>query len=409
MNRRGTIYLIVLSTMVLCGVVASAGLILAGIAGERVRASADAGRARKLAQSGLEMAGDGMLQSMAWRSGLGVKGLIATSSLDAGTITLKATDPVDDLIANSPDDTVVVTSEAQVGGARKMYQATFVPNTAPAPMYAYAMFAGGSITTGTATLWSYAPLAAIGGFGLNSSTFNANVVSGSTATGMTYAGTVATGQTLAALPAAADIVAEYAALGTEVTASGGATIVVEKLVLSPASNPLGGGTNTKGIYVINCAGKNVTIRKCRINGTLVLRNVGAGSLVQNSVCFDPATSGYPSLIVEGAITLSLSGSDLSESTENINFNPAGSPYAGDTDSSKNDSYPSEFGGLVYVSGALTVNGTLATYAPVVCAGNISLAMCTVKLRWANQTWAPPAFRASPDFYVTRSAWTRTVD
>lgn len=407
-NRRGTIYLIVLATMVLCGVMASAGLILAGVAGERVKSSAEAARARKLAGSGIELASDSMLQSMSWRAGLGVGGAMGTLTLDGGTITTTATDPNDGLIANSPDDSVVVTSVGQVGGARKMYQATFVPNTAPAPMYAYGMFAGGSITTGSATLWSYAPLAAMGGFGLNSSTINANVVSASTATGTTYAGTVATGQTLGALPTAASVVAEYAALGTAITPAG-ATISLDRIVLSPSSNPLGGGTNAKGIYVINCAGKVVTIRRSRINATLVLRNPGAGSSVTNSVCFDPATSGYPSLIVEGAITLSLSGSNLSESSEGTNFNPSGSPYAGATDSSKSGSYPSEFGGLIYVSGALTVNGTLATYAPVVCASNISLAMCTVKIRWANQTWAPPAFRASPDFFVTRSAWTRTVE
>ncbi len=407
-NRRGTIYLIVLSTMVLCGVIASAGLILAGVAAGRVRASGDAARARLLAQSGIEMAADRMRQSTAWRSGLGAGGLINTLALDGGTIKLTATDPTDALIANSPDDSIVVTSEAQVGSARKMYKSTFVPNTGPVAALGYGLIAGGSITMTSSTAWSYVPLFAATGFSLSSSTMNANVVSGTTATGTTYAGTVLTGQAVPQFPVAATVIAEYAAMGTAITLNSSTTL--DRVVFSPVSNPLGGGTNAKGVYVINCNGNVIIIRRSRINATLVLRNPASASLVRDSVCWDPAAAGYPSLIVEGNMTLSPDGADLNESSEGSNFNPSGSPYRGSSDSSNGGTYPSEFAGMVYVSGNLTItSATIATCAPIVCSGSISINSSTVKTRSTTQVWAPPAFRTSPEFLVTRSAFTRSVD
>ncbi|TSA40295.1 hypothetical protein D4Q85_00045, partial [bacterium] len=370
-RNRGTIYLIVLATMVLCGVIASAGLIVSGVAADRVRDTAKATRARVLAQSGIELASATMKQNMTWRTSVPVGGVLSTSTLDGGTITLTLADKGDGQLANSSDDSITVTSEAQIGSARKLDQATFVPNTAPAPMLAYGLMTGGTLALGaTSNIWSNATIAA-NDVTLSASTITAPVVAATTASGSTYAGTVQTGQTLPAIPTAATIIAEYVAMGTSINVGNG-TITIDRIILSPTSNPLGGGTNAKGVYVIDCAGNTVTIKRSRINATLVLRNPGNGSRVMNSVCWDPATTGYPSLIVEGSLDIGTAGIDLSEATEGTNFNPSGSPYARSSNATMIDTYPSEFTGLIYVSGKLTITGTVATAAPIISAGGVTL-------------------------------------
>ena len=87
----------------------------------------------------------------------------------------------------------------------------------------------------------------------------------------------------------------YKANGTTVTGiPGGGPLSISRVLLSAASNPFSGGTNAKGIYVVNCSGNAVNISSCRIVGTLVLLNT-SGVTIQNQINWEPAVTGLPCL------------------------------------------------------------------------------------------------------------------
>ena len=128
---------------------------------------------------------------------------------------------------------------------------------------------------------------------------------------------------------------------------------IENVLLSPTNQPYTAETHPDGLYAINCGGANITIRTCRIVGTLILLDVGSSSIIDNSVLFEPARSDYPSLLVDGSITIRLDRMMLRESDAGVNLIPEGTPYEGLFDTTIDDRYPSEIRGIVYVSGSLT--------------------------------------------------------
>jgi hypothetical protein len=184
----------------------------------------------------------------------------------------------------------------------------------------------------------------------------------------------------------ANVFQYYIANGTAISinslpSSGGTS--VRNVVLSPTSNPFpqptGGPTDPQGIYVIDCQGQAITIRDCRIVGTLVLLNPGAGSTVQSSVNWNPAVSNYPCLLVQGNISLRFTTTNLIEGT-GINFNPQGisppataTPYpwgSSNADNDITDSYPSEINGLCYVSGDVSTSNS-PTFDLLVVGGTLT--------------------------------------
>jgi hypothetical protein len=117
--------------------------------------------------------------------------------------------------------------------------------------------------------------------------------------------------------------------------------------------------------------------------------------------------------VNGAITLSLSSSSLSESTENVNFNPPGAPFpfvGGSADTSKDDTYASVIDGLVYASGAITVGGS-TTVDMIVGGGTFTMnALSTLTIRDEAAYAADPP----PGFYTVHmsprpGSWSYVVD
>ena len=145
-------------------------------------------------------------------------------------------------------------------------------------------------------------------------------------------------------------------------------------------NPFGSG-NAQGIYWINCGGNKLVVEQSRILGTLVVLNPGSGSeLSASPVHLSPATAGYPSLIVNGDLTIRATDLGLSEAECATNFNPAGLPYefnsafSAATDSGTggiNDIYPSEVQGLVAVSGNLTYENFPRVRGQTIVGGSIS--------------------------------------
>src|SRR5207244_1629695 len=150
----------------------------------------------------------------------------------------------------------------------------------------------------------------------NSVTINPDVDAVGPILGSTYRG-------ITTSPAAARVMPDstvfdyYIANGTKLTGVAGGGYSISKCLLSPSNNPLGGGTNAKGIYIIDCAGNKLSIDTMRMVGTLVVLNAGSGSRISGGANFAPAVAGYPCLLVRGPMDVNLSGSALKDSDAKI--------------------------------------------------------------------------------------------
>jgi hypothetical protein len=191
--------------------------------------------------------------------------------------------------------------------------------------------------------------------------------------------------------------------------------LLDRIVLSPTSNPYG-AVNANGLYVLDCNGQNVTISACRIVGTLVLLNAGSATKVQGPISWEPATPGYPTLMVATSITLDFDASvPLSESTYGVNFNPAGtpSPYSGGaSDVDAADGYPSIINGIIYCGGDLTLATAPGFKGCVIAAGKINCTGAAVNFSYSNASFVnpPPGFTtAYPALYPVAGTWQRVTN
>lgn len=172
--------------------------------------------------------------------------------------------------------------------------------------------------------------------------------------------------------------------------------VMDRVLLSPGSNPYG-ATNTKGIYILDCLGNNVTIGPCRIVGTLVLLNAGNNTLIQGPITWEPAANGYPALLVGTMIAITIESSvGLSESTLGVNFNPTGTPYpysGGTSNTTQTDAYPSVINGIIYCGGDINLSSSPVINGSLLSAGNINVSGTSLKLTYNADPYVfpPPGF------------------
>jgi hypothetical protein len=181
----------------------------------------------------------------------------------------------------------------------------------------------------------------------------------------TLPGTVTGGVTILSLPVAmppSGVESMYVSLGTSIN---GAGTTLDRIVLSPALNPWG-SPNSDGVYVLSTS-NDVTIRRCRILGTLVVVCPGHTVKIDMPVLMQPARPDYPVLIVDGNLDLEYDASGgLSESANGTNYNPVGAPYQNVTDSDTADTYASEIDGLVHIKGTIIMNMAPLFRGAIIC-------------------------------------------
>ena len=197
---------------------------------------------------------------------------------------------------------------------------------------------------------------------------------------------------------------------TDIEESGGVR-VIEKQVLSPASNPYG-ATNPEGIYIIDCGGATIEIGWSRMVATLVLLNVGPNSKLSQPIQWSPAVANYPALLVDGDFGFDMTGllgnRYLLETSLFVNFNPTGTPYQGESDTDESDSYPGVLNGIVYVSGAATILDE-SFFNGVVIANSIQFTTgATFDYDSVYLDNPPPGFRLGDPMEVIPGSWKRVT-
>lgn len=376
----------------LAGVTALSAMYILGAQRRIIELQAQAGGARSLAVSGIEHVAAMMRADENWRWNQPSGVWVNQAPLGGGTYTVEVTDPVDGNLGDSEGDPVRIAASGSVGSAVQLVTATLRPERDRTESLKWGVFVAGNIAVELlANVNASTDVRAGGSVSANLGNVWPRVVASGSVSGLTYLGGTVQGAAPVAAPDPS-LIDDYIARGRAISFNSLNSGTLERIVLSPEVNPLGAPAGGAGIYYIDCGNQTITIRRLRVLGTLVLLNPGPGSRIRDTVRFDPAREDYPSLLVRGGIALDTSTSALSESSENVNFNPAGAPFAGVTDNDRSDSYPSRFTGLIYTTGDVSVTGTLRASAPLLVGGRLSITgSLDSSYADGDMSLAPPGF------------------
>jgi hypothetical protein len=185
---------------------------------------------------------------------------------------------------------------------------------------------------------------------------------------------------------------------------------ISQRVFGRGVNPFG-TLNPNGVYWINCGGNKLILERSRINGTLVLSNLGSGSCIDyGPIQLSPATTGYPVLLVEGDFSLQATNRTLNEAENSsdydglvTSYNPTGVAYdfgsssVSSTNSTATDSYPSEIQGLVAVSGNLSFKNYTMVRGQIIVGGDVTASSGSLEVVYQPDALfsPPPGFTATP--------------
>ncbi len=413
-RRRGSIYPAVLAYASLVTIIGLSALLALRVQRRACEGEIDFSQARLHARSAIELGMWAIENDTAWRTTLSSGVWVKDRSIGSGTYTLEGVDPNDDNLADSDLHPLVLTGTGAEGDARHKTQVRLEPVIKPLDCLGVSLHAGANLKFDTAILRSDQTISANGRVDSTNSMIVAGVEAVTSINGTQYTGTTTTGIEPRSMPTSS-VFDYYLSKGTvisyEALADMGSARKLVNALLSPKSNPFGEERNSAGIYVIDCAGKQIVITDSRIVGTLVLLNPRENSLIEGSVLLEPAVEDYPTLLVRGSIEIKLDGSMLSEDAAgNTNFNPEGTPYREDQDSDAVDLYASLIRGLVYVSGDLFNTGTTVLEGTMIVGGTLSAGE-TMDLTYQSTYFdlPPPGFREVPRMQVVDGSWQQVVD
>lgn len=353
-SRRGSVYVAILGVAMLVTLIGMAALAATRMQRVAATANIDMIKARSYAESATELAMLVTASDSTWRTDYTSGSWFANTTIGDGTYSISVVDPLDGNLSNRPTDPVTVTATGSKGQATQMVQVSLQASGPPIDALAMAIHTAGQlmISSGNSLTVSGAPASTNGA--LNDV---GNVVGDAQCTLATNPFNVSGTLTLLAPSKAmpdSGVFAMYTALATTIAPGS----MIDKQVLGPGVNPYG-AANTDGVYYWNTGGSNVTLRRSRILGTLLIDCPGKTVTIDKPVLLQPSRSDYPCLIVNGSLNISYdSSTQLDEGAFGTNFNPVGAPYSGVTDADQSDTYPSELQGLVHVRETLTFSGAV---------------------------------------------------
>jgi hypothetical protein len=211
------------------------------------------------------------------------------------------------------------------------------------------------------------------------------------------------------MPDAAAVFDHYLRVGTRIDIASIPSRTLRRVVLSANSNPYG-AANPQGIYIIDCAGQQLTIRDARIQATLVLLNASATPQILGRIHWEPSAPNYPALMVQGSLHMNWDGEqDLSEATNGVSYNPVGTPYLNSQDADTSDNYPGVIQGLVYMTGNFTVDKRSKRVGTTIVGGTATFtASSTLTYDSAPYNYPPPGFGAAGQMRVMPGSWRRAT-
>lgn len=407
-HRRGSIYLAVLGVSIIVTALGVGGILAARVRGAADAATADSLQARQNAETGVNLLANYMAGNAGWRSRAPGVWMNAVA-LTRGTYSVQVTDPADGSLSNNPFDPILVRVTGAKGRARYVLEFNAKPGGNPISALGAALCANGTVKV------SVGKTVNANGAGIvsNSLVRNDGLIKGSAESLLILgSGSATKGNTiLAAAKGMPDsgVIAQYMAIATPITAS----TTIDKKLLGPGVNTVGGGTSVEGVYVMNVNG-DVKIQNTRIYGTLIVNCPGKTVTLETDVLVQSARPDYPALIINGSLVIKAkTSSPLSESAQNVNFNPAGMPYLGVTNSTKTDTYPSEVQGLVHCTEEFFMKDGSLVRGGVICEsknGTAAADIDNVEIVWDPALYnSPPlGYTATSGMKVVQGSWKQIV-
>lgn len=388
-HRRGTAYVLAVGLAMLVAAVAIGTLLAVRARFAGTRDSIDLSNARCLAESGLEWGIHTLNTANAYAEGTVPATSVTRLDFTAGSVRVGILQDAADADATTLTPALIKVG-ATVGVAARRYQVRAHPIVAAIEAFEHPIVVGGKLD-----LDSDCHLTVSGeGVGLAGAVERAV---GATVTGSIHSVALGNADPDVAMQRSLDRVAlptvdhlnALVAAATTLTVAGGGAISFDHVLLSPTANPYG-QLNQRGLYVLDCANRTITITESRIVGTLLLLNPGAGSKLTAPVALESAVRGAPALVVKG--NLSLDGSDGRIDENGVNLNPQGTPrpfVGGTADEDTTDRFGATLDGPIIVFGNLSVSATTAVRGLIVTGD------CTIDGKvdverddWS--AWAPPA-------------------
>ncbi len=417
-GRRGYLYVGVMITALIVALVGVSALSVARVTLDTTQRQTDFSAAQALARSAIEHAVFRIDDKSNWRTefSLDTEYPDPPQPLGTGTFTWMLSDPDGSLVDDDADG-VWVTGIGRAGDAIFAERVLLLPTGQALSCLEAAFHCDSNVTLGFWTDLTTDQFISANG-SISAGTYGATIFGDAQATGTIsgpVTGTASTGVNSRRMPS--DMALEYyLANGTWIDLSnvpvGGSQLpLIELVTFSPAINPYGSITNPEGIYVIDCAGQGLTLRNCRVLGSLVLLNSTLNTHIDGTISWSPAVPNYPTLLVNGDIDLRYSNGVLNETALATNFNPPGALYEGDEDTDTTDTYPSKITGLVYVSGTVRfpfqapnshIDGSL------VCRGLAGYSDATVEYRSTFLDTPPPGFASGNPMRIAPGTWHRTA-
>ncbi len=408
--RRGTVYVLVLVSTMIVTVIGLIGLTIVRQDLARSELDADKIKAGLYAQSAIELGLTEIRNNTSWRSSWTNAGTVFTRTIGRGRSSLVISDTADSSLADDQSERFLMRGIGTSGAARQMIEVQVVPTLPPLAALSGCLTTGGNISFSSGKARTTAAIWSGGNVSASSARIEASVKAAGTISGSTYTGTNTAAAEAPTMPVKATVLATYAALGTSISYSSLSSGTMQKTAISASRNPYG-STNSSGVYVIDCGGAHMTLRDSRIIGTLVVKNVGTLTLA-GSLFLQSSSASMPALIVDGAMDVQLSTTDLSEATFLTNFNPSGVAYQGGTDIDVSDFYPSQIRGMVAVFGNLTIqsSGTLNVVGPVLATGSATISGAFIGVDDSGCATTPASgFTDTPTYTIDDTTWKRAVD
>jgi hypothetical protein len=411
-SRRGGIYFAVLGCSMLVALIGFGAL--AAVRAQRlgVLVETDMKAARELSRSAIEIAMAQMAADPNWRHTRVSGDWFVDRPLGDGTISARGIDPDDGDLRNNEIDPVVLTGIGRQGRAMQMLQVRLVCEPSPLSCLEAALASAGDQNHSSTSIHDSGQIISSNGTVASITAQIYTDVEALVILGGSYHNAQRLLSAPRQFPDAGTVFNYYKSAGSWISRSSlprtAGVYTLDRVLLSPAHNPWG-AINARGIYVIDLAGADIVIQNSRIYGTLVLLNPGANARLAGSMVMGPAEPGLPALMVGGDFAIRMIEDQLSESSgTNMNFNPPGAPYNGESDGDTSDSYPSQLAGLVYISGSLTTGNAPNIHGTVVVGGTVAT---SGSLRVAHDPaileGPPPGFAQGP-MKIERGSWAHVV-
>jgi hypothetical protein len=407
--RRGSAYVLILMVASLVAVIGLSALNVERVRAHRVPAQNDWEEAGMLATSAVENALVTINAATGWRSLFSNNTPSAPIALGRGTYQWKLVDEIDGNLGNDISQPVRLYGIGRVGQAVRIYSVLLPGTTGPDVFRTAVASCKDILSTGTLTLIG-GPLFTTGKY--TSGTLTTGDVEAASVTNRSMiTGTVTTPPPSRVMPSSS-VYDTYLPLATDIPFNDIPLAQISGKVLSAASNPYG-TANAQGIYKISVrAGTTLTITNSRLVATLLIELLAGATLnVGNTNLWETPAGNYPILIIKSTSTatvrLSASAATLNEWSSLVNYNPAGTPYNGQSDTDTTDSYPNTLNGFIHIIGAsvsttlsqITLGKTIFSEGPITLTSNV-----TINVDPALFSNPPMGYTTTSQVYPTPGTW-----